>query len=101
MTNLQVDFNTRFKAAQSSRQAEVDRILDANNRMQEIWEEQARVGSSSGAGEGSLFKPQGGLDDTEDSMLSVRVCTQLLPLASLMDAFQPRTPPSPRPSTPF
>ncbi|KAL3135521.1 hypothetical protein ABBQ38_006001 [Trebouxia sp. C0009 RCD-2024] len=67
-----VDFNTRFKAAQSSRQAEVDRILDANNRMQEIWEEQARVGSSSGAGEGSLFKPQGGLDDTEDSMLSVR-----------------------------
>ena len=72
---VQADFNTRFKAAQSSRQGEVDKISDANNRMKEIWEEQARVGFGSGAGEGSMFKPRGVLDDTEDSVLAVKVCT--------------------------
>lgn len=70
---MQAEFDTGFKAAKNSRQAEVDKILDANNRMKEIWEEQARVGSGSGAGEGSLFKPRGALDDTEDSVLSVKV----------------------------
>ena len=74
---MQAEFNNSFKAAQHSRQAEVDKILDANNRMKEIWEEQARVGSGTGVGadEGSLFQPRGALDDTEDSVLSVKVKT--------------------------
>ena len=70
---LQAEFNAGFETARNSRQAEVDKILDANNRMKEIWEEQARTGSGSGSREGSLFKPRGGLDDTEDGVLSVKV----------------------------
>ncbi len=76
---MQANFNAGFEAAKKSRQTEVDKILDANNRMKEIWEEQARMGAVSGGGEGSLFKPQGGLDDTEDSVLSVKVLHKLLP----------------------
>lgn len=77
--HLQADFNSAFKAAQNSRRAEVDKILDANNRMKEVWEEQARVGSSSGAGagagagEGALFQPRAASDDTKDNVLSVKV----------------------------
>lgn len=86
----QAEFNTRFKAAQSSRQAEVDKILDASNRMKEIWEEQGRV--ASGAGEGSLFKPRGGLDDSEDSVLSVRVCIAFALRPILLLALFPHLP---------
>ena len=93
---LQAEFNTSFKAAQSSRQAEVDRILDANNRMTEIWEEQAQVGSGSGAGSGAgeeaLFHPRGALDDTEGSVLSVNVNT----LSSFTPPLLP-PPPTPKP----
>ena len=89
---LQAEFNTSFKAAQDSRQAEVDRILDANNRMKEIWEEQARAGSGSGAGAGeaALFQPQGAFDDTEDSVLSVKV--------KLLSSFTPPLPSPPPPT---
>ena len=76
---VQADFNTQFEAAKKSRQAEVDKILDANNRMKEIWEEQARVGAGGGGPEEPLYKPQGGLDDTEDSVLSVKVHNKALP----------------------
>ncbi len=68
---MQADFNARFEATQKSRQADVDRILDANNRIKEIWDEQARQGAATG--EGALFTPQGGLDDVENSVLSVQV----------------------------
>ena len=93
VNHLQADFNTSFKAAQNSRQAEVDKILDANKRMKEIWEEQARIGSGSGAGaeagEGALFRPRGALDDTKDSVLSVKVKA----LASFTPvSFDPPTP---------
>ena len=77
MHDVQAEFNASFKAAQSSRRAEVDRILDANNRMKEIWEEQAQLGSGTGAGagpgEGALFQPRGALADTEEDVLSVKV----------------------------
>ncbi len=68
---MQADFNARFEATQKSRQSDVDRILDANNRIKEIWDEQARQGAATG--EGALFKAQGGLDDGENSVLSVQV----------------------------
>ena len=77
---LQAEFNARFEAARNSRQAEVDKILDANNRMKEIWEEQARNGSGSGNGEGSLFRPGGGFDNTEDGVLSVKVPQWSIPM---------------------
>ena len=70
--HMQADFNARFEASQKSRQADVDRILDANNRIKEIWDEQARQGAAN-SGEGSLFKPQGGVDGVENSVLSVQV----------------------------
>ena len=78
---VQADFNARFEAARTGRQGELDKILDANNRMKDIWEEQARLGVGwNGAAEGSLFKPLGGsweLDDAEDDVLSVKVLVVL------------------------
>jgi len=69
--HMQADFNARFEATQKSRSADVDRILDANNRIKEIWDEQARQGAATA--EGTLFKPRRGLDDVENSVLSVQV----------------------------
>ncbi|KAA6420486.1 MAG: hypothetical protein FRX49_09647 [Trebouxia sp. A1-2] len=70
MSSAKADFNARFEATQKSRQADVDKILDANNRIKEICDEQTRQGTATG--EEALFKPQGGLDDVENSVLYVQ-----------------------------
>ena len=67
---VQADFNKRFDAAQRNRQAEVDKILEAN-RMTEVWEELARLGSA--VTDKTLFEPRANIEDIEDAVLNVKV----------------------------
>ena len=68
---VQADFNKRFDAAQRNRQAEVDKILEANHRMTEVWEELARLGSA--ITDKTLFEPRANIEDIEDAVLNVKV----------------------------
>ena len=68
---VQADFNKQFAAAQKTRQAEVDKISEANDRMTEVWEELARLGSA--VSDKTLFEPKPNIEDIQDAVLNVKV----------------------------
>ena len=77
---VQADFNKQFASAHKTRQAETDKILEANHRMTEVWEELARLGSA--VTDKTLFEPRSNIEDIQDAVLIVKVLHLTVLLAS-------------------
>ena len=70
---LQEHFNTEFSAAKQRKQAELDKILEASNRMTVIVDELAHMGVSVGNDQSPASWASTVTDDAEDSVLTVKV----------------------------
>ena len=69
---LQGEFNAEFVAAKQRKQAELDKIVEASNRMAAISEELAHMGVAVGEGQGGPGWTHMA-DDADDSVLTVKV----------------------------
>ena len=75
---LQEEFNTEFSAAKQRKQAELDRILEASNRMTVIVDELAHMGVSVGDAQSSASWAPTGIEDADDSVLTVKVTSKTM-----------------------
>ena len=69
---MQGEFNAEFAAAKQRKQAELDKIVEASNRMTAISEELAHMGAAVGEGQGGPSWTHMA-DDADNSVLTVKV----------------------------